>query len=212
MTQKAPHWTSKICGVLLAAGDGTRLGYPKSALRLQGRWMLPRLIQAMHRGGCQDVLLVLSPSSKDAIADFGDTGADQEILHLGIAAERTGSIQSGLANLPENTDAVILHSCDIPLLRPSVVQKLIAAWFALPDRNHRMVRPKTPAGRGGHPLLLGKGLLQEVQELAPKQALRDFVRKDPSRCLDLTLRGDPGPFLDVNTPEQLTLIEGLLQD
>ncbi len=173
--------------------------------------MLPRLIAALRRGGCDAVLLLLSPAAQEAIASRGDSHADQEILHLGLAQERTGTIQSGLAALPTQTEAVLIHPCDVPLLQAPVVQKLIAAWRGLPTPASQMVRPKTPAGRGGHPLVIGQALIAEILALSPSQPLRDFVHREPDRCLDVTIRGDPGPFLDVNTPEQLALIEGLLQ-
>ncbi|MDQ2637880.1 MAG: nucleotidyltransferase family protein, partial [Actinomycetota bacterium] len=44
-------------GVLLAAGAGSRYGMPK-VLAAQGQWLTSG-VAALHRGGCDDVVVVL---------------------------------------------------------------------------------------------------------------------------------------------------------
>lgn len=197
---------------MLAAGAGQRLGYPKAALRLRGRWMLPRVVQALRAGGAQRVILVLSEAAERAIAGLGPHGADLAVLNPHPEQGRTGSLLCGLQAVPADAEALLTHPCDVPLLRAAAVAALVQAWRALPQPAGMLARPVTPSGRGGHPLLAGAGLLAELRALRPGQPLRDFVHAQPQRLLNVRLEGDPGPFLDVDTPEHAALLESLLTD
>jgi len=199
----------QIHAVLLAAGHGRRLGYPKAALKVRGVWMLPEIVRNLKTGGADQVSLVLSPAALEAIADLGLPGADFEVQNQRPDAGRTGSIQQGL-HFFKPGQAALIHPCDIPLLRANVVARLILAWRKLPDPERKMVRPVSSGGRGGHPLLIGAELLEELKRFGPDQPLRELIRKHRDCLLDVKIGDDPGPFLDVDTPEQLSLLESLL--
>lgn len=200
-----------LSAVLLAAGEGRRLGQPKAALELAGVWMLPRLVAALHRSGATQVVLVLSAAARRAIAGRGDPGADATVLNPDPARGRTGSILAGLEAVPAEAEGVLIHPCDVPLFSGQAGARLVAAWRACPSAASLVARPVTPAGRGGHPLLVGSERLDTLRSFAADRPLRDLVREDPARLLNVTLTGDPGPFLDVDTPEQRQLLESLLE-
>jgi CTP:molybdopterin cytidylyltransferase MocA len=199
--------------VLLAAGRGERFGFPKAALEIHGDWILPRLVEALREGGAHKVALVLSPESQSAISERGETGADLVVLNPTPERGRTGSLQAGLRALmssnPEIHFSALVHPCDVPLLSREVVAALIRAHDSLDSPENRLVRPVTPGGRGGHPLLLGFSRVEELLGFEPDQPLRDLLASHPDSVLDLQVPG-PGPFLNVNHPEQLALLESLL--
>lgn len=199
-----------VHAVLLAAGSGTRLGYPKAALQVGGKWMLPDLVRNLRMGGAARVSLVLSSAALDAIADLGHPDADDEIINPHPELGRTSSLQAGLSKV-ESGHALLIHNCDIPLLRAEVVHKLIHSWSRMASPQSSLVRPVTGGGRGGHPLLIGGRLLPEIAALDANQSLRDLLHRHRDSTLDVKIADDPGPFLDVNTREQLELIETLLK-
>ncbi|MBL7009504.1 MAG: nucleotidyltransferase family protein [Planctomycetes bacterium] len=202
---------SAIPAVLLAAGRGRRLGYPKAALEVRGRWMLPLLVHALRRGGAGPVCLVLSPEAQRAIAGFGEHGADLVAVNSDPDAGRTGSLTAGLRALSGAAEALLIHPCDVPLLTGEVVAALVLAWRSSPGKERLLARPVTAAGRGGHPLLVGADRLPRLREYAPGRPLRDLLDEDRRQVLNVPVPGDPGPFLDVNTAEQLRLLENLLE-
>lgn len=197
--------------ILLAAGAGRRLGCPKAALRLRGKWMLPHLVRSLREGGASAVTVVLGPAAARAIAGFGESGADRTVLNPAPEAGRTGSILIALDADALAADGVLLHPCDVPLLRPEVVARVIEAWRAAPEHARLLARPVTPSGRGGHPLLVGAGRLPTLRAFPPGRPLRDLLDEDRARVLNVPVPGDPGPFLDVDHPEQLRLLEDLLE-
>lgn len=194
---------------MLAAGAGRRLGYPKAALQLRGRWMLPRLLHALRAGGAARVILVLSADARQAIAAFGGHGADEVVENPAPERGRGSSLACGLAALPAAPEALLIHPCDVPLLQPSAVAHLLAAWRRAAARERLLARLVTPTGRGGHPLLVGGQRIEDLRRLQPGQSLRELLHADPAHRLDVRLEGDPGPFLDVDTPEQLAFLENL---
>ena len=99
----------------------------------------------------------------------------------------------------------------MPLLQAATVRALIAAWHADGAQAKALVRPISAGQRGGHPLLLGPGWRSEIQASDPDRPLRDFLHLAPEAVRDVRC-DDPGAFLDVDTPEQLQLLEALLPE
>lgn len=171
--------------------------------------MLPRLVNALRTGGAEVVHLVLSPEAELGVQALGETGADHLHINTDPEAGRTGSLLTALAQVPDGA-AVLCHPCDIPLLSAEVVEALISTWRVADHRDEILVRPVTPGGRGGHPLLLGATRVRELRDFPPNRPLREILQAHPDSIRDLRRSGDPGPFLDVDTPEQLALLESLL--
>ncbi|MCH2100745.1 MAG: nucleotidyltransferase family protein [Planctomycetes bacterium] len=197
-----------VHAILLAAGAGRRLGLPKAALQLRGKWMLPSLVSSLKQGGASRVVLVLSDAALDAIADLGLPGADRETRNPDPDAGRTGSLQCALPEISEGC-GILVHPCDMPLLQPESVQAVIETWLQFGCPENACVRPVSSSRRGGHPLLLGPGWRSELQTSHPDRPLREFLRHPNAQLIDVPCN-DPGAFLDVDTPEQLQLVESLL--
>ena len=199
-----------VHAALLAAGSGRRLGLPKAALQLRGVWALPHLVRTLKQGGAHSVVLVLSELALDAIADLGHPGADREARNPDPDAGRTGSLQCAIAEIPEGA-AILVHPCDMPLLQSESVQAVIGAWNQAGAPDTACVRPISSARRGGHPLLLGPAWRTELLNSDPDRPLRDLLRHPQAQLIDVPCH-DPGAFLDVDTPEQLQLVESLLPE
>jgi nicotine blue oxidoreductase len=195
--------------VLLAAGAGRRLGQPKALLELRGVWILPRLVAALAVAGARCVHVVVRAEEEALIRQRGLPAAARLIVNPDPGRGRGSSLQAGLTQVPEGC-ALFIHPCDVPLLSAAAAATLVAGWMEQKDAANLAARPVTPSGRGGHPLLLGSARVAEARRLGEDGSLRDLLHADPRRRLDVVLRGDPGPFLDVDTPEQLALLESLL--
>lgn len=201
----------RLAAVLLAAGAGSRLGIPKALLELRGRWMLPSLVSALRSGGAEEVAVVIREEERATLRARGLEALARLVVNPQPERGRASSLRYGLAALPPDC-AVLIHPCDVPLLSAGAVAALVQAWAADPRRDALAARPITPGGRGGHPLLLGPRRVAEARALADGDSLRSLLHRDPALLLDRVARGDPGPFLDVDTPKQRALLEALLPE
>jgi len=107
-------------GIVLCGGLSTRMGTSKALLPFGPETMLQRVVRLLGT--------VVSP-----IVVVSAAGQELPSLPAGIiltSDEREASgplegIRAGLAALPEDVDAAYITSCDVPLLVPAFVQRMI---------------------------------------------------------------------------------------
>ena len=198
---RAPGTTA----VLLAAGAGTRLGLgPKALLRFRGRTLVEVLADVLLAGGCREVVTVLGADAATVRAAT-DLSRHRVIDNPGWATGMGGSFRAGVAAAPPE-DHVLIALVDQPGLTPETVARLLAS--------HRAGRVTAAAYRGpdgtlrrGHPLLLDVTLRPEASASATGDAgARHFLQAHPD-LIDLVDCGDLSGGEDLDTPDQLHLLD-----
>jgi molybdopterin-guanine dinucleotide biosynthesis protein A len=110
----------RIAGIVLCGGQSSRMGQPKCWLPVAGELMLPRVVRLLSEV-VSPIVVVASPGQElpplpaDVIL-IRDTVPGLGPL-LGLA--------TGLTALPQGTDTAYVSSCDVPLLRPAFVRRMI---------------------------------------------------------------------------------------
>jgi CTP:molybdopterin cytidylyltransferase MocA len=130
-----------VVGVLLAAGAGTRYGMPK-VLAEQGEW-LQIAVDALHRGGCDEVVVVLGA----AIVDV--PGPARAVVASDWADGLGSSLRAGLA-AADGARYVVLHLVDTPDVGADVIARVLAAAQSALSGLARA----TFGGRPGHPVVI----------------------------------------------------------
>ncbi|MEY9778405.1 nicotine blue oxidoreductase [Arthrobacter sp. MW3 TE3886] len=191
--------------VLLAAGAGTRLGLgPKALLPFRGRTLVEVLADVLLAGGCREVVTVLGADAATVRAGT-DLSRHRVIENADWDTGMGSSFRAGVAAAPQ-ADHVLIALVDQPGLTTETVARLIAA--------HRPGRVTAAAYRDaegtlqrGHPLLLDAGLRAEAAETATGDAgARVFLRAHPD-LIDLLDCSDLSGGEDLDTPEQLHLLD-----
>jgi CTP:molybdopterin cytidylyltransferase MocA len=190
---------SRVAGLLLAAGEGSRLGQPKALVELGGMTLAERGIALLRDGGAEPIIMV--------------TGAAPVSLPGVIAAHnpdwRTGmggSLREGLQTLPADRDAVVIALVDQPLVSPQAVRRLIAAFLAGAE-----VAVACYEGRPRNPVLLARAHWAAAAGAAQGDAgARGFLRTH-SELVTAVECGDIGRPDDLDTPEDLARISGLFR-
>lgn len=155
---------TRVCGLLLAAGAGRRLGLPKALLRSgTGEAVLATAVDRLVKGGCDEVVVVLGARAGDAHAllleDGGrwSSGAVRAVVadewERGMAASLATGLRAVAASDPE-PDALLVHLVDLPDVTGEVVARLLASWREDGARPEALLRAAY-AGEPGHPVLLG---------------------------------------------------------
>jgi nicotine blue oxidoreductase len=209
-----------VAGILLAAGEGSRLGQPKALVVIRGQSLARRGIGLLQAGGATPVIVVtgaaqLDPAQLDAAqldpAPLGtgtSDGALPGVISVHNARWQTGmgsSLAVGLAAVPGECTAAVLALADQPLVGPEAVRRLIAA--------HAAGAPVVVAcyeGQPRNPVLISREYWAEVAELAAGDVgARPFLRAHPELVTQIEC-GDTGRPDDIDTPEDLARVEGLL--
>lgn len=122
-------------GVVVAAGRGERLGdpsgVPKALQPVAGRAMYLRALDAFDAAdGVAGAVLVVPPLWNDDVLEkiLGAFHRPVEMVNGGPT--RQSSVRAGLAAVPEDADAVIVHDAARPLVTPELIARALAGLEA----------------------------------------------------------------------------------
>ena len=184
-----------MAGILLAAGEGSRLGQPKALVELGGQTLAERGVALLRAGGADPVLVV----SGAAPVEIDGTRA----VHIPDWRSGMGSsLAAGLRALDETgSGAAVIALADQPLVGAEAVRRLIAAYQA-----GASVAVAAYAGKPRNPVLIAREHWAAVTELAAGDTgARPFLRAHPE-LVTLVECGDTGSPDDVDTPEDLARV------
>jgi CTP:molybdopterin cytidylyltransferase MocA len=129
-------------GVLLAAGAGTRFGMPK-VLAAQGEWLASG-VDALRRGGCDDVVVVLGAAVVDVPAPA------RAVIAGDWSDGLSASVRAGLSAI--DAEYAVLHTVDAPDVGADVVRRVLDAARSSPSGLARAHYTEAP----GHPVVVAR--------------------------------------------------------
>ncbi|HEX4698582.1 MAG TPA: nucleotidyltransferase family protein [Actinomycetes bacterium] len=180
-----------VTGLVLAAGEGRRLGTPKSVLEVGGRRLVDRAVDVLRQAGLSDVVVVAGARSLDVP---GARVVDNPEWRSGMGS----SLRAGLAAASAESAAVVVMLVDTPGLGPAVVLRLMEARDA-----GAQVVVATYDGAPRNPVLFAREHWAEVGRLAVGDVgARPFLSAYPDLVTYVEC-GDVGDPADVDTPEDL---------
>jgi CTP:molybdopterin cytidylyltransferase MocA len=175
-----------IGAIVLAAGASRRFGdEPKQLAPLGGTPLLEHALAAL--AGVDPRVVVLGHAAEEIAAGVDLHGA-RPVVCADWERGQAASLRCGIAALGD-VDAALVVLGDQPGLTPAAVAAVIAA------------RPTARAaydGRPGHPVLLGRALLDRAGELTGDEGFRALL--DGARTVEVGHLADPA---DIDTREEL---------
>ena len=179
-----------VCGLILAAGGGTRFGnQPKLVAELNGRPLLEHAVRAQCAVSELERIVVVLGSHSDAIRDRVNFLRADAIVCDRWQDGQAASLRCGLAEL-RGAGRVIVTLGDEPLITSEVVARLVTA----PPGARAVYN-----GRPGHPVVLGPRHISRLMSLTGDRGARDLLGDGPQ--IELGAGGDVGR--DVDTTEDL---------
>ncbi|MBD3234921.1 MAG: NTP transferase domain-containing protein [candidate division Zixibacteria bacterium] len=181
--------------IVLAAGEGSRIGKPKAILEINGRFFIERVIDTLILAGIDNITVVLGAEA-DKIKSMTDLSIVNTVINENYTNGQFSSLQAGLSNLKAEGD-LIVFPVDHPLVEPDTVMQLLDS--ATEPSNTKAVVPVFN-GKKGHPVLLTKSMVRKVQKAANGETLRDILWNHPSAVKQIGV-DDPGILQNIDTVE-----------
>lgn len=184
-----------ICGLILAAGAGTRFGdKPKQLANLDGRPLLDHAIAAQCAVvELERIVVVLGAYAEQILSRVEFMRADPVICERWQDGQ-AASLRRGIEYLTDgaHVNKVIVTLGDQPRIRP----ELIARFLEEPPGTRA-----TYDGRPGHPVVLGPVQMRAIARLHGDRGARELLRGGATiEC------GQLSAARDVDTPEDLEAI------
>jgi CTP:molybdopterin cytidylyltransferase MocA len=178
-----------IAAVILAAGEGRRMGGPKALLRIDGETLLRRTARAALAAGCDPVLAVIGSWDPDL-----DGLEVRTLLNPAAREGMASSLRLGLAALPPGVEAALILAVDQPAVDHLLLGSLLALAAGDPERPAACAY----AGTLGIPAVLPRRLFPELMALCGERGAKAILVREKAATLPF-----PGGEADLDTPADL---------
>ncbi len=185
-----------FCGVVLAAGESSRMGRDKALLPWHGETFLSAAIRSLSPW--TEMVIVVAGANADALADTVDAAAAYLVKNPHPERGQFSSLQVGLQEvLSRGRDAAIVTLVDRPPAAPGTVLRLrnefvnSPAWAVVPEHD----------GQHGHPIVIGREMIEVFLKAPATTTARDVEHAHQNRIQYLVV-DDPAVVADVDTPEE----------
>ena len=184
-------------GIILAAGESRRMGYPKPLLEVGGRTFIEQIAETMLAVVPRLVIVIGAHRERVRAAIARDVRI-AIIENPDYSRGQLSSLKVGLGAVQPDSAGAIVHLGDHPMVR-------VETFRAIVDSYNRTGKPIVIArhdGRRGHPVIFDRALFAEILSAPEKEGARYVVNADASRVAYVDLE-DTGINLDLDTPSDL---------
>ena len=177
-----------VAGLVLGAGQATRMGRSKHDLPFGDTTMLGWVVRQAEASSLDEVIVVVAPGAED-VPKFRSQVVVNETPHLGSAS----SLLAGVA--AAGPVAVMVLLGDMPGITSEMIDTMLRAWSA--DPRWAAVAQYADA-RMGHPVVLSPFLAAALEDMSGDKVLWPMLEAAPeSEVLHVTV--DRRQPMDINT-------------
>ncbi len=191
-----------VAGLILAAGRSTRMGKDNKLLaEIEGLPMVVHAVDAMVASRADPVIVVTGHEADAVRRAIGDR--DVDVVHNADYADGLStSLATGLEALPEKAAGVLVGLGDMPRIRPSDIDRLIAAFN---PAEGRAICVPTVAGKRGNPVLFATEFLPEMRDVEGDVGARHLIGVHKDRVCEVEM-DDDAALIDVDTKDALAAL------
>jgi molybdenum cofactor cytidylyltransferase len=196
-----------FCGVILAAGESSRMGRDKA--------LLPWPPEAPATGTADtflsaaiklfapfvDMVLVVAGKNERELAPIVYARGASLVINPDPERGQFSSLQAGLHEvLNRGRDAAMITLVDRPPVKPETIKVLISEFERLLTKSMWAVVPEYQ-GKHGHPILAGREMIEAFLRAPATASARDIEHAN-QHSISYVPVDDPRISANVDTPEQ----------
>jgi molybdenum cofactor cytidylyltransferase len=193
-----------ICGIILAAGEGKRMGKVKLTLPLGDKQLIEWVLQAAKLTSLDKYFLVVRPEDKEIIKTGKKWGAEI-VLNSEYRSGMSSSIRKALHQISSNELVgffVLLG--DQPLINPSILYKMLLAFT--PGKKEIVV--PFYKDRQGNPVFFDGYWKDELMKLSGDMGGRVLIKAHPERIKRFKIPNE-SILLDIDREEDYEKIKSI---
>jgi molybdenum cofactor cytidylyltransferase len=184
-------------GIILAAGESRRMGYPKPLLNIGGRTFIEHIAETML-AVVPRLVIVIGAHRERVRAAIPRDPRIAIVENPNYSRGQLSSLKAGLTAIQADAAAALVHLGDHPMVRAETFEAIVDSY----NRTGKPIVIARHDGHRGHPLIFDRILFAELQSAPEEESARYVVNADPSRVTYVDLP-DPGINLDLDTPTDL---------
>ena len=199
-----------VVAIVLAAGQGTRMGALKLGMRLGEKSLLRRVVESALAAPVEEVVVVLGHGADQLRQELPADERVRAVYNPDFEQGQSSSLKAGINALAARAQAAVILLGDQPLISPAAIKALIAAFSIRPAplarTLYRLPRQQSQPGglpetgvQASHPVLFSRELFPELLQISGDQGGRELLVRHQQELLAVNL--DLEPPVDIDTME-----------
>jgi molybdenum cofactor cytidylyltransferase len=194
-----------ISGILLAAGESKRMeGAFKPLLKWGKRTVIGECIYQLRNSRLAEIFVVLGHRELEVRQSLAGSGV-QYAINRNYRNGMLSSIKAGLEMLSPNEDAVLIALVDQPMIKSSLINRLILAF----EEGDKGIVLPVYEGKHGHPIIMSTSYVDEIMQLDDDSegGLRELINANRDDWLEVAVE-IPGVLEDIDSPADYQRLSG----
>jgi molybdenum cofactor cytidylyltransferase len=191
-----------ILPIVLAAGDSTRMGYPKALLPLGEELFITRILRVLRNAELPRPVIILGRAAAAIQPRIQDWPADI-LINSDPDRGQLSSIQLAFAHVAPEYAGGMIWPVDQPAVSENLVRRLAELFLS---SESRIVFPKC-GGKSGHPAIFHRDLFQEFMDAPLKEGPKSILLRHQQETIELTTE-ESAAVQDIDTPSDYLELTG----
>jgi molybdenum cofactor cytidylyltransferase len=194
--------TASIAPIVLAAGDSTRMGYPKALLPFGSTIFLLHILDTIEKAGMGKPLVVLGKTAS-IVGPHIPSGRADVLVNPDPDRGQLSSIRLALFHLDPARIAGMIWPVDQPAISEEVVRDLVHLFL----RTESQIAYPRCGNRRGHPAIFRRDLFQEFMDAPLEKGPREILLRHQKTTAELPTE-ELACIQDIDTPADYELLTG----
>ena len=189
-----------ISAIILAAGESRRMGKKnKLLLQVGGEAMLVKLVKAVCASDVGQILVVIGHEAEQIRLELNNFPLSF-VHNSNFSKGMTTSIKSGIKEVSQNTDGLLISLADMPYINTSEINKLIHAFVKNRIKGKKLIVVPVFQGRRGNPVLFSSEFRNDILDHKKESGCKEVIKNNSEYVMEITM-GNDNILLDVDTLE-----------
>ena len=178
-----------------------RFGSPKLLVKIKGRTLIERIVDASLESKLEHIVLVLGHAYAQTIQVLAHRREDPRLQIVENADYRNGmsrSLHLGLKSVQGHYPSVMFLLADQPMLGSEMIDRLLETFWA----SDKDICVPVCERQKGNPTLFSSRFYKQILKVTGDKGAREIIRNNPDSICQVAV-DDPSLFFDIDTPSDL---------